>query len=244
MGARVVVEVQPPLVPIVRGSLTAEVVAFGSELPAFDVHLPLLSLPRMLGTRVESIPADVPYLTVDAKVVEHWRQRLSSIAGFRVGIHWQGNPEYTYDATRSIPLVEFAPLAEVPGVALISLQRIDGLEQLPEALRQFTIHDLGDDVDRDRGAFVDTAAAMKNLNLVITSDTAVAHLAGALGVRAWMAVSHAPDWRWMLDRQHSPWYPTMRLFRQTCWKEWSRVFARIAQELSQEVSCRAARTPR
>jgi tetratricopeptide (TPR) repeat protein len=239
MGARVIVEVHPPLVHLLRGSLTAEVIAFGSPLPAFDVHVPLLSVPRILGTRMETIPVNVPYLRVDPGLAEQWRRELSPIRGFRVGIHWQGNPEYAYDASRSIPLVEFAPLAGLPEVALVSLQRKDGLEQLPLARRQFTIHELGARVDEDRGAFVDSAAVIKNLDLVITSDTATAHLAGALGVPVWVALSRAPDWRWLWDREDNPWYPTMRVYRQTRWNEWSSVFARIARELRQEVSRRA-----
>ena len=241
-GARVIVEVQPPLVPLARNSLTAEVVGFGSPLPSFDIHAPLLSLPRLLGTNLENIPARVPYLAVDPELAKLWHERLAPIAGYRVGIHWQGNPEFTYDRARSIPLVEFSQLANVHGVQLISLQRENGLEQLPSARQQFTIHELGEDVDAERGAFVDTAAVMKNLDLVITSDTATAHLAGGLGVAVWVALSFAPDWRWMHQREDSPWYPTMRLFRQTQWKEWASVFDRMARELSLKVAQHASPT--
>jgi tetratricopeptide (TPR) repeat protein len=241
-GARVVVEVQAPLLPLARSSLTAEVVAFGSTLPSFDVHAPLLSLPGLVGTTLETIPATVPYLTVDPELVASWRERLATIGGYRVGIAWQGNPEFTYDRARSIPLIEFSQLARVPGVELISLQRENGLDQLPPARRHFTIHELGEDVDTEHGAFVDTAAAMKNLDLVITSDTATAHLAGALSVPVWVALGFAPDWRWMHDRQDSPWYPSMRLYRQTQWQEWASVFERMVRQLELNMAGSAKRT--
>ncbi|HEX3724826.1 MAG TPA: hypothetical protein VHV08_01225, partial [Pirellulales bacterium] len=160
---------------------------------------------------------------------------LSGLGGFRVGIQWQGNCDYMFDRARSVPLVEFAPLADVAGVSLVSLQRKNGTEQLPSARGQFTIHDLGEDVDESRGPFVDTAAVMKNLDLVITSDTAAAHLAGGLGISVWVALPHAADWRWLLDRADCPWYPTMRLFRQRQWHEWSSVFAEIGDALKHAV---------
>jgi hypothetical protein len=123
-------------------------------------------------------------------------------------------------------------------VTLVSLQQKNGVEQLPLARRRITIHELGNDVDVDGGPFVDTAAVMMNLDLVITSDTAAAHLAGALGVPVWLAVSRAPEWRWTLDESTSPWYPSMRLFRQREWNEWSTVFEAMARQLSQWVGSR------
>ena len=164
-GARVIVEVQPPLVPLLRGS-GFHVIAHGTELPDFDEHVLLMSLPRIFETELNTIPADIPYLAADPQCTQSWRQRLAPLREFRVGIHWQGNPAYVQDAWRSIPLMEFAPLAAVQGVSLISLQREVGLEQLPAACDRFTIHELGDDVDASRGAFMDTAAVMQNLDLV------------------------------------------------------------------------------
>jgi len=149
----------------------------------------------------------------------------------RVGIAWQGSPTYRYDRQRSIPLAQFARLAEVPGVQLISLQKGTGVEQLASWQGQNALPDLGKRLDENGGAFMDTAAVMKTLDLVICSDTAIPHLAGSLGVPVWLALPLVPDWRWLLDREDSPWYPTMRLFRQTRCEHWEDVFGRMAAEL-------------
>jgi ADP-heptose:LPS heptosyltransferase len=147
----------------------------------------------------------------------------------RVGIAWQGSPTYVLDAFRSIPLAQFAPLAACPGVRLFGLQKGAGREQIAAA--GVPLVDLGATLDEGTGAFVDTAAVMQSLDLVITSDTAIAHLAGALGVRVWVALPHVPDWRWLLERPTSPWYPTMRLFRQPRPGDWASVFRTMAEEL-------------
>ncbi|MBI3837411.1 MAG: hypothetical protein HY288_05705, partial [Planctomycetia bacterium] len=202
----------------------------------FDLHVPLLHLPGIFQTTFENMPAEVPYLAADPRLVDVWREKLSEFNGFKVGIHWQGNRDYAQDRYRSIALKEFAPLADVPGVQLFSLQRTDGVEQLAEVAGQFAIHELGPHIDEQSGAFMDTAAVMKNLDLVITSDTATPHLAGALGVPVWVALGKVPEWRWLLDRRDSPWYPTIRLFRQRTRGDWSDVFARMAGELRQIVS--------
>jgi hypothetical protein len=206
-------------------------------MPRVDVHAMLMSLPRLLGTRLDNIPAKVPYLTAEPGAVERWRTRLAPLAGLRVGIHWQGNRQYLFDALRSIRLAEFGPLAAVEGVQLVSLQQGRGTEQLADARSRFAVHELGPDVDSS-GAFLDTVAIVKNLDLVITSDTSLAHVAGALGAPVWLAVSTAPDWRWLLDRADSPWYPTMRLFRQSQPRQWSDVFAAMARELAQRAATR------
>ena len=198
---------------------------------AFDFYVPLLSLPGVFGTTLATIPAGVPYLSAQPQRFFHWRRELARLGGFRVGIAWQGAPGYAGDAQRSVPLAAFAPLANCPGVRLFSLQKHHGSEQLTPLADRLKIVDLGPLVDEAGGAFVDTAAVMKALDLVITSDTAVAHLAGALGVPVWVALPAVPDWRWLLDRDDSPWYPTMRLFRQTRAGDWSDVFARMASEL-------------
>jgi hypothetical protein len=199
-------------------------------LPAFDLHAPLLSLPGILRTRLETIPASVPYLRAKPELVEYWRGILSAIPGYRVGIAWQGNPEYPGDRLRSIPLAEFAPLAAVAGASLISLQKQHGLEQLPAALERFRVVQLAE-VDEQAGAFMDTAAIMMNLDLVVVPDLALAHLAGALGVPVWVALPFASDWRWLLARDDSLWYPTMRLFRQPRAGDWAGVMVRLRAEL-------------
>jgi tetratricopeptide (TPR) repeat protein len=150
---------------------------------------------------------------------------------FRIGIAWQGNPTFPNDRERSIPLLSFAPLAAVTGVRLYSLQKNQGVEQLAEARKRFPIVDFSPPLDEGCGAFVDTAAVMANLDLVVSSDTSMVHLAGALGVRVWMAANHACDWRWMRNRDDSPWYPTLRLFRQPRPGDWSAVFQRMAAAL-------------
>jgi hypothetical protein len=206
-----------------------------APLPAYEVHAPLMSLPRILGTAMQTIPANVPYLFADNDLVEQWRRDLSNLNGFRVGIAWQGDPSYRGDRDRSIPLRHFAPLGRVAGVRLISLQKGPGVEQLREVSGLFPVIDLGPWLDESAGAFMDTAAVMKNLDLVITSDTAVAHLAGAMGVPVWLALTFAPEWRWLLEREDSPWYPSMRLFRQAQRGDWEGVFARIADELRRRI---------
>jgi hypothetical protein len=202
--------------------------------PAFDVQVPLMSLPRIVGTDLHSIPSDVPYLQAVPERIEHWQVRLHQYPGFKVGIVWQGRPSARADRMRSIALKYFEPLAAV-GARLISLQKGPGSEQLAELAGRFEVVDIAGELDVEGGAFMDTAAVMKNLDLVITSDTAPAHLAGALGVPVWVALSLAPEWRWMLDRADSPWYPTMRLFRQSQDRDWTRLFQAMAQELSREI---------
>ena len=200
-------------------------------LPAFDVHSPLLSLPRILGTlHVADIPGKVPYLAAEAERVASWKQKLAAIPGFKVGIAWQGNPNAKIDKGRSPPLAAFSPLAAVPGVTLISLQQRDGLDQLDRLPAGMHVERLGDGID-DVGAFVDTAAIMENLDLVIVSDSAIAHLAGALGRPVWVPLKKIPDWRFLLERKDCPWYPNMTLFRQQSDGDWNGVFVRMSDQL-------------
>jgi tetratricopeptide (TPR) repeat protein len=239
---RVVVECQDLLLPILaRCKDIDQIVPRGAALPPFDCHAPLMSLPGILGGKDGAIPADVPYVFPDPALVEHWRERLRTIDGFKVGINWQGNPQFTRDHHRSMPLAHFAPLAEVPGVRLISLQWGPGREQLTDGSVRFPIADFGDDLDKAAGAFMDRAAIMQGLDLVITSDTAVAHLAGALAVPVWVALSASPDWRYHLDGEKCLWYPSMRLFRQPRLRDWDSVFRRIAERLRETAGGTAAR---
>jgi tetratricopeptide (TPR) repeat protein len=235
-GGRVVVGCREPLMPLLASCPGIDqLVAIGSPLPEFDVQAPLMSLPWILKTSLSTVPAEVPYLRPNAKLQKQWQRRLGRYSGFKVGIAWQGNPEYSHDRNRSIPLLHYAPLARLPGVCLISLQKGCGTEQLEAVSEVFPVIDLGSRLDHGDAAFRDTAAIMKSLDLVITSDTAVAHLAGALGVPVWVALSYAAEWRWLLEREDSPWYPTMRLFRQTKLDDWEGVFARMAEELAHRV---------
>jgi hypothetical protein len=175
------------------------------------------------------LPNQVPYLFAEPELVEKWQRHIGS-EGFRIGICWQGNPAGQIDRGRSIPLAQFESISSIAGVRLISLQRTHGLEQLQQLPPGMHIETLGP-FDTGSAAFIDTAAIMQNLDLVVTSDTSVAHLAGALGRPVWLALKHIPDWRWMLDRSDSPWYPSMRLFRQKRRGDWGGVFAEIADAL-------------
>jgi tetratricopeptide (TPR) repeat protein len=231
-GGTVIVECPTALGPLLaRCAGIDRLVAWGAPLPPFDVHAPLLSLPRIFGTTLASVPADVPYLLADAALVDYWRGELSSFPGLKIGIAWQGNPRFAADCMRSIPLTHFTPLAQVEGVRLLSLQKGTGCEQLAAVASYLPVIDLADRLDETTGGFMDTAAVMKNLDLVVTSDTAVAHLAGGLGVPVWVALALGADWRFLMGREDSPWYPTMRLFRQTQMGDWDSVFERIAAEL-------------
>jgi tetratricopeptide (TPR) repeat protein len=229
--ARVIVEVPKALHRLLLQSGFDNLIPRGEPLPHCDVQIPLLSLPLALTESIGGIPAEVPYLTADPALVADWAQRLKPLEGIRIGINWQGNPEYTFDRFRSVPLAQFAPIAAVPGVRLISLQKQVGLEQIAEAADRFEVLDLDGQLDVSSGPFLDTVAVMKNLDLVISSDSAVAHLAGALGVPVWLATSYAAEWRWQVDRPDCPWYPTMRLFRQPALHDWGSVFEQMAEGL-------------
>ncbi len=206
-------------------------------IPPFDVFAALMSLPRLFKTDLASIPADVPYLSADESLVARWRSALGEEEGLRVGIVWQGNPDFGNDRVRSMPLASFAPLAAVEGVRLISLQKGFGSEQLGQV--DFPILDLGSKFSDV--AMVDAAALIRSLDLVISCDTAMLHLAGALAAPVWGAIPFAPDWRWLLERTDSPWYPTLRLFRQSQAGDWTGVFRRMAEALATQVAQRAVR---
>jgi tetratricopeptide (TPR) repeat protein len=238
---RVLCEVQPALLPLLKQSgcdAHAVLLAKGEPLPPFDAHVPLLSLPGAMGTTLDNVPRPARYLAADADRVARWRNVLTQSAGsekvFRIGIAWQGSATYWGDRERSIPLVEFAPLA-LPGVELVSLQKGFGTEQIAALDGNFAVRELGPEFDSSGGAFLDAAAVIENVDLVITSDTAIAHLAGALGKETWLALGLVPDWRWMFEREDSPWYPSMRLFRQARVGEWGEVFARMAEMLGARV---------
>jgi Flp pilus assembly protein TadD len=231
---KVLFESQPRIARLMRQRTDATVLRVGDPLPPFDLACPLMSLPAIFRTTEATIPRDVPYLSAEPDAVTRWRDRLGS-HGFRVGIAWQGNPARREDAGRSIPLDQFQTLAAIPGVRLISLQKDQGSEQLTSGM---AVETLGSDFDSGPDGFIDTAAVMMNLDLVISSDTAIPHLAGALGLPVWVALRAVPDWRFMLERPDSPWYPTMRLFRQRQRDQWTPVFAAIGRALAAEVSAR------
>jgi tetratricopeptide (TPR) repeat protein len=234
-GGTVLFACQAPLMHLAASCVGIDqLLANGAPLPAFDVHVPLLSVPGILGTTLANIPGQVPYLHADPQLVEHWKKRLGGAGDYKIGIVWQGSPTFAQDRHRSFSLAQFAPLGKLPGVRLISLQKGHGREQLANLEGQFSVRDLGDHLDRER-AFLDTAAIMQSLDLVIAPSTAIAHLAGALGVKVWVALSAVADWRWLLERNDSPWYPTARLFRQQQPGQWEAVFEDMAQALQELV---------
>ena len=236
-GGRVLFACRESMLPILsRCPGIDQFMAHGTPPPPFDFFAPLMSLPGIFETTLETIPSSVPYVFADAALVESWRKQLQGIAGFRLGIAWQGDPKYPGDRHRSIPLANFEPLAHVKGVSLISLQKGPGVEQIAHLDGRFQVTDLGNQLDTSGGAFTDTAAAMMNLDLVITSDTSIPHLAGALGVPVWVVLGKVPDWRFLLDRDDSPWYPTMCLFRQKQLGDWRSVFEVVAAELEKLVA--------
>jgi tetratricopeptide (TPR) repeat protein len=235
-GGKVVVECPDFLMPLFSSVAGIDqLVAEKSPLPPFDVQAPLMSLPHLLGTTLATVPAQVPYLSVPTALIERWRERLSQYSTYKIGIAWQGNPHFKWDRHRSIPLAHFALLAALPGVQLFCLQKNDGLDQLRAAGNRVPVTVLTETLDAETGAFVETGAVMKNLDLVITSDTSIAHLAGALAVPVWVALSAIADWRWLLKRSDTPWYPTMRLFRQEKLGDWPEVFARMANEIQKSL---------
>jgi tetratricopeptide (TPR) repeat protein len=197
--------------------------------PDFDLHCPLLSLPLAFGTTEATIPRAGPYLTVDAESVRRWQDRIGR-HGFRIGICWQGS-KLPVDVGRSFPLTALDTISRIPGIRLISLQKGYGCEQLDSMPAGMRVEVLSEDFDAGPNAFLDTAAAMASMDLVITSDTAVAHLAGALARPTWVALKHVPDWRWLLEREDSPWYPGHRLFRQRQRGAWDDVFRRMHEAL-------------
>lgn len=210
---------------------------------SFSFQSALMSLPYGFKTSLETVPAPIPYLHPEPALIAKWTKRIGT-SGFRIGIAWQGNK--LINLQRSVPLASFAPLAAVEGVRLISLMKDHGQVEVDAPSGPFTIESLGDDFDAGPDSFVACAAAMETLDLIVTSDTSIAHLAGALGRPVFVALKKVPDWRWLLDREDCPWYPTMRLFRQSEKGDWEGVFKRIAERvemLAEEKNGQRARGP-
>jgi tetratricopeptide (TPR) repeat protein len=226
-GAQVVVEAQPPLAPLLAASGCADAVAAaGAPLPPFDLQCPLLSLPRLFATTIADIPAPIPYISPPPERSAAWAARLPRDRP-RVGLAWSGHPHNSKDHDRSIPFAQLAPLLAVPGVRFVSLHKDVRASDAEAFAGCGSIIDLHAKLTD----FADTAAVIANLDLVVTVDTAVAHLAGAMGRPVWILLPRVPDFRWLLGRADSSWYPTARLFRQTRAGDWGDVIARVAGEL-------------
>lgn len=238
-GGDVILACQRPLLKLLaRSPGINQLVALDSAGSDFAVQAPLMSLPRLFRTSLNTVPAIVPYIHPDPQLVAAWHKKLENFRAFKIGIVWQGNPLHEDNRQRSVPFYHFIGVARLPGVHVFSLQNDPRDEQL-QAMSSGSdarVTDLGSHIDQGESAFVDTAAILKHLDLVITVDTAVAHLAGAMGVPAWVALPFVPDWRWLLNRDDSPWYPTIRLFRQAQTGDWTPVFERITKELQNLIS--------
>lgn len=227
MGGRVIVECYAPLVRLFADLAGVhQVVERGKTLPPFDIHTPLFSLPHLFGTTLTTVPAQVPYLRVDPALLERWRHLTATPSPTRkIGLVWAGNRDHRNDPNRSMALSQLAPLAEVPGVRWFSLQTGSNMTDAPPhglELTNLTSH-IAD--------FADSAAFLSNLDLLISVDTAPVHIAGALGLPAWLLLPFAPDWRWLTDREDTVWYPTLRLFRQKRAGDWQGVVQRVVAEL-------------
>jgi tetratricopeptide (TPR) repeat protein len=226
-GAAVMVEVEQPLVDLMTGVAgVARVIAKGDPLPDFDVQCPLLSLPLAFKTRLETIPSGAGYLHAPAQAARNWDVRLGVKRRPEVGLAWAGNAGHVRDRERSIGLRELLPLLDVD-VTFVSLQKEVRAADAETLEKRCEIRHFGDEL-KD---FSDTAALISRLDLVISVDTSIAHLAGALGKPVWVLLTHVPDWRWLLDRDDSPWYPTARLFRQDSSREWNSALARVRDAL-------------
>jgi len=237
-GARVIVECQPLLTRLLNGMPGIhQVISRGEKLPDFDVHSPLLSLPGLFGTTPASISDDVPYIKPPVTDAAKWN--ISQTHQLNIGIVWAGSPTHANDFNRSCTVEHFKTILDVQGIDWFSLQK-EGVENGVSELMQYTGRLT--DLSRYLNDFADTAAAIEKMDLVITVDTAVAHLAGAMGKPVWVLLPYIPDWRWMMERLDSPWYPTMLLFRQSEPGNWNGVFKRVRQVLQSTASAIPERT--
>ncbi len=234
VGGRVVLQAHRPLVRLLRSVPgVAEVVEEGQPLPHFDCHLPLMSVPLVVGTRLDTIPANIPYLRPDPAEVADWAERLRGVEGLRVGLVWSGNPRphdrdaNLVDRRRSLPLAALAPLASRTGVTFVSLQKGAAAAEARTPPAGMVLVDQTDAI----GDFAHTAALVANLDLVISVDTSVAHLAGAMGKPVWVLSRFDACWRWLGNRTDSPWYPSARVFGQPRPGDWSSVTAQVAEAL-------------
>jgi hypothetical protein len=236
-GGKVVLGVQTRLHRLLDGSEGAwQVIRDGDTPPDFTWHCPLLSLPFAFATDLKTIPAKIPYVHPDPALAEIWRGRLPGDS-LRIGLAWAGNAKHPHEFWRSIPLEQLAPLTFLDGTTFYSLQMGPPAGQVKQLGSRAWIIDLQD----EQKDFADTAAIVAHLDLVISIDTSVAHLAGAMAKPVWILLDQSHDWRWMLEREDSPWYPTARLFRQSTLGDWRDVVARVERELRELIGRTAAR---
>jgi tetratricopeptide (TPR) repeat protein len=246
-GGRVILQCQRGLKRILSAVPGVECVLEQDDaLPEYDLHASVFDAPRVMGTTVETIPRDCGYLRAEPPQIQKWHHELSSLRGLKVGLAWQGRTSHEHDHLRSIQLASLSPLLAVSGVSFVSLQKGFGSEQIAGSAFEHRIVDRSDSWDAEgAGIFLDAAGIITNLDLVITVDSAIAHLAGALGRPVWTLLQFAPDWRWMLGSDRTPWYPSMRLFRQTTYRDWSGPVTNVVaalRTLAQERQPQAAST--
>jgi len=244
-GAHVVLAPQYALIPFMKLiPYIDEVLSPRDPMPLCDYQASLMSLPLLCGTTRETVPAPIPYLYPDEGLIETWREYLHKQApdAFRVGICWHGNSQYNdislrrAVAQKSCPFALFELLSQVSGVQLYSLQKISGVDEFKTVDSTSFVHIFPDDLDTAHGRFMDTAAIIKNLDLVITIDTSIAHLAAALGIETWNLLPEPADWRWMLEMSETPWYPHMRLFRQTRRGDWHGLMIQVQEALQKKIA--------
>jgi hypothetical protein len=230
-GAKVIVESQRQLTRLLKSLAGVhQVVSRGEALPDFDLRIPMMSLPYAFRTTLQTIPNNVPYVAPDPSDVGRWKQRIEEEKDpgqLNLGLAWAGNPNRLLDTARSIVLKQLAPLAEVPGVRLYSLQKLLGSEQVATAPASMRIVDYTSELND----FADTTALIANLDLIVSIDSAVAHLAGAMGKPVWIILPFAGGWRWLTNRTDSPWYPTARLFRQPKPGDWTSVVDNLVESV-------------
>lgn len=235
---RIIFESQEALIPLLKlQPYIDQVVSRRETVPHFHYHIPLMSLPHILKTRLATIPANTPYIEPSPHLVAAWQKKLAHDTNFKIGLCWQGNAHYTTQALRhavalkSIKLEQFAPLFQIPGVSIYSLQQSNGVEQIATCSFKDKLITFDSSFDSTHGRFMDTAAIMPHFDLIISVDTSIAHLAGSMNIATWIVVPQPADWRWLLNRTDSPWYPSVRLFRQHVSGDWQSVMTEITQEI-------------
>lgn len=243
-GAYVVVAVQPSLMHLLaRCHYVDLLIPLHSPTPRHDASATLMSLPAIFGDIEETIPRTIPYIFTDPARVQYWHEQLAHDTNFKIGICWQ--PDVHNDvsrlpiARRGIPLSLFYQLGSIPGVSLYSLQKKEGLDQLRDLPPSVNMHILDESFDVAHGSFVDSAAIMQEMDLIISTDTAIAHLAGALGKKVWLLLPYVTDWRWLHNRTDSPWYPTMRIFKQPHPFDWQSIMDELYTVFEKELHNRS-----
>lgn len=230
-GANIVLECQKALVPLLTANKVAqEIIGLGTKIPEFDLHIPLMSLPSLMFEQMGFAADPIPYLKADPVRLEKWKEELLPLKGLKIGVFWQGNPEFKQDAARSIPLKCYLPLLQMPNTSIVSLQKGFGSEQIKEQPDGAVIQFEG--MDSEGGAFMDSAAILPHLDLLVTSDSAIAHLAGAMGIRTYLLLPTQADWRWFTETSECPWYPSTTLVRKRPGEEWEDTIQRVVAMVS------------